>query len=90
MFALRTWIKALFAAMLLSLSIPFAFAERNAGNHRTTETTTVSTSQPHEPAGSPEIGVLIIIGVIGLLVFVAWVFSRIGEGNSRKSDPMVN
>jgi UDP-N-acetylmuramyl pentapeptide phosphotransferase/UDP-N-acetylglucosamine-1-phosphate transferase len=87
MFTFRTWMKALIAAMLLPLFSPFALAQRNADRFRTTE---ASASQIHERAGSPEMGVLIIIGVIGLLVFVAWVFSRIGEGKSRPADGTLN
>jgi hypothetical protein len=90
MLSLRTWVLPLFAAMLLSLFSPFAFAQRNAGNHRATDLSTVDASQPHEPAGSPEIGVLIIVGVIGLLIFIAWVFSRMGESGSRSSDGTLN
>ena len=32
---------------------------------------------------SPELGVLIILGVLGLLVLVAWVFSRVGDDGRR-------
>jgi hypothetical protein len=35
-------------------------------------------------------GVLIIISVIALLIFIAWVFSRIGEGGSRPADGTMN
>jgi hypothetical protein len=90
MFSLRTWIVAFLVAMLISLFSPFAFAQRNGVNLRTTDLTTVDTSQPHEPAGSPEIGILIIIGLIGLLIVVAWLFSRIGEKGSHQSDGTLN
>ena len=39
-----------------------------------------------QPAGSPEMGVLIIIGVVGFFVLVAWVFSRVGDDTSSPGD----
>ena len=38
------------------------------------------------PAGSPELGILIIIGVVGLLVLIAWIFSRIGDDSRSSGD----
>ena len=90
MFALRTWNRVLLAAMMLLLSASYTFAERGATKLRTTEITTNATTSHPEPSGSPELGVLIIIGVIAFVIFVAWVFSRIGEGHSRPADNTMN
>jgi hypothetical protein len=88
MFALSTWGRFLLGALLLLLISHYTFAERSAATLRSTGITTSETSQSREPAGSPELGVLIIAGIVGFLILVAWIFSRIGEGGSRHADTL--
>jgi len=93
MFALRAWSRGLVVAMLVLISSPHAFAQRSATKlpSRTTETTSNNTQhEERERVGDPILGVLIIAGVVGLLIFIAWVYSRIGEGGSRHSDGTMN
>jgi hypothetical protein len=85
MFTLRTWGQSLLAAVLLLISSTYVLAERSTTKLGTTEITRSDTIRLHERAGNPMLGVLIIIGLVGLLIFVAWIFSRVGEGNSRQS-----
>jgi hypothetical protein len=99
MFALRAWSRGLLAAMLLLILSPFALAQPSGTKslpRTSAPTTEISHSEappPHEkrePSGNAFFGVLIIGGVIGLLVLVAWIFSRIGEGPSRQADNTLN
>jgi hypothetical protein len=38
------------------------------------------------PAGSPELGILIIVGVVAFLILVAWVFTRVGDDSRTGGD----
>jgi hypothetical protein len=97
MFAPRTWTLGLLLAMLFSSTSPDVLAQRSTTNSPipTTEKSKSSLHndiprEAHQPAGSPELGVLIIIMLVGLLVLIAWVFTRVGEGSSRPSDNSLN
>ena len=93
MLALRAWSRGLVVAMLVMISSPHALAQRSATKlpSRTTETTSDNTPREvRERVGDPILGVFIIVGVVGLLILIAWVFSRIGEGGSRQSDGTMN
>jgi hypothetical protein len=93
MLVLRAWSRGLVVAMLVMISSPYALAQRSATKlpTQTTETTPSDTPrEQRERVGDPILGVLIIVGVVGLLIFIAWVFSRIGEGGSRQSDGTMN
>src|SRR5580704_10233391 len=97
MLAIRTWSRCLLLAISLSITCPFALAQKSITKlpHQSTETNRTDTSsntpqEAHQRAGSPELGVLILVGVVGFLVLIAWVISRIGEGSGRQSDNTLN
>lgn len=78
--------RALLAALLLGLFAPAAAAtDRSTAAADPTPASARTTADegagPVKPvAGSPELGVVIIIGAVGFLVFVAWLFSRTSDG----------
>lgn len=89
MLALCTWSRSLIVAMLLLISSQYVLAQKS--ETRLPVQTTEATAKEGSPrAGSPELGVLIIIGVVGLLILIAWIYSRIGEGSGRQSDNGMN
>jgi len=51
--------------------------------------TTPPDSIPTEAAGSPELGVLIILGIVGTIVFLAWLFAHIGDNSGRNGDKIM-
>ena len=96
MLPLRVWSRGLFAAVLLLILTPLASAQVS-GSKLPIHTSAPSTERTREgpdshadsePAGNPIIGVLLIAGVVGVLVLVAWLFSRVGEGNGRQTDSL--
>lgn len=80
------------AVFLSALTSPAVLAQPSATRSpRTTEMSRGnSPADPPAPererAGNPIMGVMIIILMVGFLVFVAWIFSRVGSGQSRSSD----
>jgi len=90
MHTFRTWGQNLLVAILLLTLSNHAFAQHGSSRHQTTEATHSQTTQNHRPPGDPMLGVLIIIGVLGFVILLAWIFSRVGEGNSRPSDNTLN
>jgi len=92
MFATRTWTRALFATLALAaFTLPVAAAPHATSPlRRTTETSRAATHhgepEPNPPAGSPELGILLIIGVIGFLIFMTWLLSRVSDDSSPPSD----
>lgn len=42
------------------------------------------------PAGSPEFGVLILIGIVAFLVVIAWVIARFGDNTRPPSDSVMS
>ena len=70
-----TRMRLLFVGLALLLFAPVAMA--NAGSTTRAETPVAD----KQPAGSPEMGILIVIGVVAFLFFVAWVVSRMGDDN---------
>jgi hypothetical protein len=89
---LRTWGRSLLLALSLLVIAPEAFAARHTSRSPTTDVS--RTDSPYtaerQPAGSPEFGVIIIVGIVGFVVLLAWIFSRVGEGNSRAGDNTLN
>jgi hypothetical protein len=75
-----TRMRMLFIGLALLLFAPGAMA--NAGSTTRAET---PVTDKQVAAGSPEMGVLIIIGVVAFLFFVAWIVSRMGD-DSRSGD----
>lgn len=90
MSALRTWVRCLLVSIFILIAAPHAIAERSATEHQTTEIAPNNSLQEREPAGNPLLGALVIVGIVGFLILVAWIFSRIGESNNRHSDSILN
>jgi hypothetical protein len=69
------------AGMMFALATPLALADG------VKEDTASGAAKPETapPAGSPEMGVLIIIGIVALLILIAWIIARAGE-ESRGGD----
>jgi hypothetical protein len=92
MLALRAATRSLLVAVLLLIGVPLANAQTSGTKlpSHTNETSRGPAAGGEQlPAGNPFLGVLIIIGIIGFLIFVAWLFSRVGEGSGR-SDGTLN
>jgi hypothetical protein len=92
---LRAWRHSLLAAILLLTLNPFATAQQSGSrlpsgpSIRSTEPSrhdSPAAPVPPEPKGNPILGVLLILGVVGLFIVIAWLFSRIGEKDVRRSD----
>jgi hypothetical protein len=79
--AIFNTLRVLLVGLVLSVFAPVAFATGTNTLPRSANGTTSAEPLPVEKprAGSPEMGVLIILGAVGFLVFVAWVFSRVGD-----------
>jgi hypothetical protein len=80
-------LRVLLVGLILSVFAPVALATVATTFPRATNGTTFAEPLPVEKprAGSPEMGVLIILGAVGFLVLVAWIFSRVGD-ESRSGD----
>lgn len=90
MFAIFTWTRALLAALVLTV---LATAAQATSPRRTTAHTLPTgadrlqaVAEEPPPPGSPELGILLIIGVVGLLIFMAWLVSRVSDDNSPRGD----
>jgi hypothetical protein len=79
MFTIITRMRMLLAGLVLAFSATAAMANASAATRAETP------AADKQPAGSPEMGVLIVIGVVGFLVLLAWIVSRIGD-DSRSGD----
>jgi hypothetical protein len=86
MFTHFTWGRILLAALALTTLNPCAFATGRSSTSRTTEPTYETTTEPPPPAGDPNLGILIIVGVVAFLILVAWIFSRTGDDGGRGPD----
>ncbi|MBA4186678.1 MAG: hypothetical protein C0467_01535 [Planctomycetaceae bacterium] len=92
MFTVLSWTRALFAILALAaFTLPVAAAPQTTSPlGRTTEASRAATHhgvpEPNPPAGSPELGILLIIGVIGFLIFMTWLLSRVSDDSSPPSD----
>ena len=76
MLALLAWVPVAFASLLLGNGPP---PSTGAGHGTAAE----------PPAGSPELGVLLIIGVVAALVFMAWLLSRVGDDSPRDDGTII-
>ncbi|MFO0822404.1 MAG: hypothetical protein U0792_04685 [Gemmataceae bacterium] len=93
MFAWINWTRAVLVAVTLTLFVSPALATRQTTPSVATKTTershaaTPDSAEEHHPAGSPELGILMIIGVVVFLILMAWLFSRVGgEGEPKAPD----
>ena len=71
-------VRFLFAALVLALVPALALAQATAR----------STARGAEgmPAGDSDFGLLLIVGLIGFVVVVAWLISRMGDDGGRGPD----
>jgi len=69
--------RALVAALLVALLVPCLSAA-------TEQTQTPASSRA--PAGDPTRGMVIILGAIAFFIFLAWIFSRMGDDGGRGPD----
>ena len=85
MSAIVTAMRILLVGLTLTLFAPVALANA-ATTFPTVKSTALAEPVEKPRAGSPEMGVLIIIGAVGFLVLVAWIFSRVGDDNRPGGD----
>ena len=85
MFTVITWTRILFVALALSAFAPSVSANADSqpvgtsANHPTGRGAATKSGESGEGrprAGSPEFGVLIIIGAVAFVVIVAWIIAR--------------
>lgn len=88
-------VRALIAVLALAgAAAPVAATSPASHPSRTTESVHTPSSQ-HEPqpdappVGSPELGVLLIIGVVAFLVVMAWLLSRVGDDSPRDDGTII-
>lgn len=98
MLVFTTWARATLAAVALTLVGATCSVRAGAATSPVSTSPTapapraVETVPPaadHAPTGDPVLGVIIILGVIGMLIFFAWLFSRIGGDESQSSDKSI-
>jgi len=81
MFTLIRRSRGLLAVVLLT-----AFAATAAAQSHSGQSLPTAPSAEREPAGSPEFGLLIILGAVAFLVLVAWLFTRVGDDRRSGGD----
>lgn len=87
MIAVARWIRSVLVGTALIVFPAGVSATDSSGKPVEGSTTGLSEHRPaNAPAGSPEFGILIIIGVVGLLVLIAWIFSRAGDDSRSSGD----
>ncbi|WP_439628523.1 hypothetical protein [Gemmata sp.] len=91
MFATLARVRVLVAALALAVAAAPAAAAPVPSSlaTRTTEAAHTDAAADAPPAGSPELGVLLIIGVVAVLIFMAWLLSRVGDESSGTDGTMV-
>jgi hypothetical protein len=78
--SLRDLLVALALALALSATSATATATANPASARTTAPT--KTDAAHDRDEFPLEGALIIIGIVGVVIVIAWVCSRVGDTRS--------
>jgi hypothetical protein len=79
-------VRALLLAVLLTFAAQAAEARSTATDQP--QTTARSTSRTKDGAGAPDRdsssldGLLIIVGIVGVVIFLAWACSRVGDNRS--------
>ena len=96
MFRIVTWTRALLAAAAISLFAPASIAKvadplpsGTAPSRPTSSTETAKANDAadeHERNGSPELGILILIGAVAFIILVAWLIARVGDDSHRGGD----
>ena len=71
------WGRLVAAALVAVLAASPALASGSVSG-RATASATAAEPAPH---GDPLLGVLLIIGIIGVLILAAWVFSRVSDSD---------
>ncbi len=83
-------VRALIVALaMLYFAAPAAATGRTIPNNGSEPARTTATQHGLKTApraGSPEFGILIIIGIVGVLVIAAWVVSRVSDDSSPRTD----
>jgi hypothetical protein len=79
------------APALLLFAWPLTAIAQSSRRTHGSESTHIATATADAPdmlppAGSPEFGILIIIGVVAVFVLVAWLFARVGGDGPEASD----
>lgn len=77
---LKNWSRFLLVVLTLALLISDATAMESTANE---------TTATDPPAGNPEFGLLIIAGLIGFLILVTWLFSRVSDTSHGTSDKSI-
>ncbi len=78
--------------LLLAAALAFAAQTADAARHTTEPVTTARTTartKTDTTAQQEELpidGLLIIVGVVGLVILLAWVCSRVGDSSSHVTD----
>ncbi|MCE9560555.1 MAG: hypothetical protein K8U57_00740 [Planctomycetes bacterium] len=87
MFAKFRRSRALLAALVLTcLATPASATTRATSHSQTTEAIKHEVAVEAPPTGSPELGILLIIGIVGVVILMAWLFSRVNDDSSTGSD----
>ena len=90
MFTVIKWGRGLLAALLLAVFTATATADARSSGHTPSSVPTRSLptgpAAEHTPSGNPELGVMIIVGALALLIFVGWLFTRVGDDRHRGGD----
>ena len=81
--ALRTPVRSLLLAMVLAFAVHAVDARTAAAEQPQTTARSTARSKgdaaPANPEGVSVDGVLIIVGIVGVVIFLAWVCSRVGD-----------
>lgn len=83
------WLRTLIAAVALAVLAPSAVADRTAPTSASARANATDPAEDRPPAGSPEFGLLIILGAVGFLIFVAWLFTRVGDDSPPSDKSMI-
>lgn len=81
MFTIIKWSRLLLPVLGLAVFTPMVGAQS-----RTTEADPGVPAGEGAASGSPELGMLIIAGVIAFLILVAWLLTRVGDDSRRGGD----
>jgi hypothetical protein len=92
MLTITHWTRVLLTALALSAYAPAVSANAadpmpvGTARNRAEPTKATDVAEERPRAGSPEFGVLIIIGAVAFIVIIAWLISRIGDDSGPRDD----